>query len=143
MPKLGKNKVGLYVSINKEIEGKLRRLIIAKYGEYRKGYLSAEVEAALEAWINTHKYTQANGKAINNINPLPRYYQIWQQVKNFIRHRYDVNLEEVHQIPVKMVKEAIAFIRGTDPRTVRKWLRIFQEQGLIKYIDINIVEVRG
>jgi len=80
MPKLGKDKVGLYVSISKETEKALRELIMRKYGDYRKGYLSYEVECALQAWIATHKSTQTDS-TINRINPLPKYYLVWQDVK--------------------------------------------------------------
>jgi di/tripeptidase len=38
------------------------------------------------------------------------------------------------QIPERVLDQAIAEVRGSDPRTVKKWKNILQKSGLIKFI---------
>ena len=137
-----KDKVKLQVWINKDVYDQLESLIKAKYSGFR-GALSSEVEAALRAWISTHKSTQNELKVENMVNPFPSYYKVFQQCKKFISQRYGIDFDEVHQIPLKMIREAIEFIRGSDPRTVNKWIRIFERQHLIKFISPELIEVVG
>ena len=137
-----RDKVKLQAWISKDVYEELESLIKIKYKGFR-GALSAEVEAALRAWLSTHRDTQGNLKVENGVNPLPRYYKVFQQCKRFISQRYGVDFDEVHQVPLRMLREAIEFVRGNDPRTVKKWLRTFEKQHLIKYIGPELVEVRG
>jgi len=37
-------------------------------------------------------------------------------------------------VPEKVLDQAISEVRGSDPRTLKKWKNIFQKSGLIKYI---------
>ena len=138
-----KDKVKLQAWISRDLYEELESLVKIKYRGFR-GALSAEVEAALRAWLSTHKNTQTGKvEVLHPVNPLPRYYRVFQECKKFLYQRYRIDFEEVHQIPLKYLIEAIEFIRGTDKRTVRKWLRIFQDQGLIKFIAPEVIEIRG
>jgi uncharacterized membrane protein len=53
MPKLPKDKAGLYVYVDKQVADKLRKLVLIKYKTIY-GHLSWEVEQALRAWIADH-----------------------------------------------------------------------------------------
>ena len=123
----GSDKKGLYVIVSKETATSLRRLIAVKYREYRKGYLSSEVELALRSWIRS----------------MNRCYNVWSEVKRFIEKKYGMSLDGGRCIPVEFLHEAVAFVRGSDPRTIKKWLKVFTEQKLIKWITPELVEVRG
>ena len=144
MTKIPKGKTILYVYIDEDLNKQLRTLIIKKYGEYRRGLLSAEVENALRVWLSTHKSTQTQELTVlRPANPIPKYWRVFQECKKFIEQRYGVDFKEVYQIPLKFMVEAIQFTRGSDKRTVRKWLRVFEEQHLIKFISPGVIEVLG
>ena len=138
-----KDKVKLQVWINQNLYRELETLVKNKYRGFRGG-LSAEVEAALQAWVSTHKNTQTESlEAVRPTNPIPKYWRVFQECKKFIEQRYGIDFKEVYQIPLKFMVEAIQFTRGSDKRTVRKWLRVFEEQHLIKFISPGVIEVLG
>ena len=143
MTKVPEGKCILYVYIDRNLDKRLRELIIRKYGEYRKGLLSAEVEAALQAWLATHKITQTASESADRVNPTPRYWIVFQKCVAWIESKYRIDFKEVHQIPARFLREAIAAVRGSDKRTIRKWLEIFEQQKLIKWIAPELIEVRG
>ena len=142
MPKLGEDKVGLYVVISKKLEDELRRFIVEKYGKFKKGLLSAEVEAAIQAWIASHTKTHTE-KSLNSPNPLPMYFKVYQQVKRWLAEVKGVDVSNIHQVPRRVLEQAITHVRGSDPRTIRKWLDIFTKQRLIKWITPEVVELVG
>jgi len=143
MTKIPEGKCVLYVYIDRNIDKRLRELIIRKYGEYRRGLLSYEVECALQAWLATHKIAQSNAKGEARINPAPKYWLVFQRCLAWIESKYKISFEEVHQIPARFLREAIAAVRGSDKRTIKKWLETFTEQKLIKWISPELIEVRG
>ncbi len=144
MPKLGKNKVGLYVSLDKKVVEEFRRLISEKYGTYEKGLLSYEVEQALRAWIADHRigsegYTRTQ---IRRPNPSYKVSARFEKVKEFLKDKYRYKGTFTGRIvPLKHLEIAIQQAIGTDPRTVKKWLNLFMEHGLVKQITDKTVEI--
>jgi hypothetical protein len=57
MPKVPKDKVGVYIYIDKDLMKRFRELVKAKH-ELLHGALSYEVEQALAHWIMEHTRTQ-------------------------------------------------------------------------------------
>jgi len=125
-------KVKLQVWVKKEINDKLRELISQKYNFYEKGLLSNEVEQALQNWILAH----TNAQKINKANPAPRIYKVWTEVRSALnREGY------VQQVTLRELKRVIALVRGSDERTVKKWLNLFARFKLIKEIAPQVYEI--
>ena len=138
MVKEGNINVGL--SISEGLYIRFRQFLANKYGVVQKGLISSEVELALEAFMadhrsHTHK-TQTN--LIKTPNPTPLVYRVKEDVKEYMKEQmgYDV----IYQVPIRHVKEAIAMVRGSDRRTVTKWLKSFKKYKVIKDISLNVVE---
>ncbi|RLI27582.1 hypothetical protein DRO58_04005 [Candidatus Bathyarchaeota archaeon] len=127
-----KIKVGVWLS--KSLWKEFRELVFAKHGNFH-GALSYEVEEALRNWLGLH--TQIHTK-INSINPAPRAKQVWEQVKDYIRQRQGFVGQ---QVTLELLTEAISAVRGSDPRTIKKWLKEFQRYRLIKHIAGHVWEV--
>jgi len=127
-----KVKIGVYISST--IWREVRELVAAKYDSFH-GSLSLEVEEALKNWLTLHtqKHTE-----INPINPTPKAKKVWEQVKDYIRMRQGFIGQ---QITLELLREAVSAIRGSDPRTVSKWLREFERYRLIKHIVGHVWEV--
>lgn len=138
MVKKGNISVGLSISENLFI--RFRQFLANKYGVVQKGLISSEVELALEAFMadhrsHTHK-TQTN--LMNAPNPTPLVYRVKEDVKEYMKDK--LGYEVVYQVPIRHVKEAIAMVRGSDRRTVTKWLKDFKKYKVIKDISLNVVE---
>jgi len=141
MPKLPKGKVQLLAYIDENLYKELRQLIKMKHEELR-GALSKEVEDALRAWIAAHRSAHAQSAQISRVNPAPRIARAWEQVREYLRSAYGYEAVITgSQIPKKLLINAIAAVRGSDPRTIRKWLSLFEHFKLIKWIAPNVVEV--
>ena len=132
-------KVPLYVWVPRELSQNLRSLIQEKYGKYQKGLLSFEVTQALRTWLAMHTNTQT--LATKPPNPTPRVMIVWNQVRHYLLTHYYETLETGQQILRQHIEEAIAQVRGSDPRTIRKWLHTFHKFHLIKPIAGNVWEV--
>ena len=132
-------KVRLHVRIPHELSENLRSLIQEKYGKYQKGLLSFEVTQALRTWLAMHTNTQT--LATKPPNPTPKVMVVWNQVRHYLLTHYYETLETGQQILRQHIEEAIAQVRGSDPRTIRKWLHTFHKFHLIKPIAGNVWEV--
>ena len=129
-------KVKLQVYIEKRINDDLRSLIAEKYQTFEKGLLSYEVQKAIESRISTYRSTQA--APIRAPNPVPRVHVVREQVKDYLRN--ELHYYDIHEVPLRHVTEAIGAIRGTDSRTVLKWIRDFERYKIIKYVTPKVVE---
>jgi hypothetical protein len=140
----------IHIWLTPEIDDKLRELIAKKYSKYEKGLLSHEIEEALKNWLLLHTQAQ-NSKLgapnaikptfINTINPGLKVHTVWEQVKDYLLKNYYAELKPSQQILDVHLRQAIKAVRGSDPRTVRRWLKLFQEFGLVKHISGAIWEV--
>jgi len=134
MPKIPEGKKGVFTLIDKDIYSKLWDFIKKKYGENVYGALSFEIEKALEHYLN---FVELHTNAHKLENPsLPRSHREAQKIISLIRNR------GFHkQVPVNEVYKAISDIRGSDPRTLKKWLKFMVIHGYFRWINSRILEI--
>ena len=139
MPRLPRGKVGVYVYLDEKLYKELRRLIKMKYEQFH-GAFSHEINEAIRNWLLLH--TQNAHKAMSaSLNPQPKVGMIFEEIKEYLRNRYDIMFFPGQQLPKKLIVEAIRAVRGTDERTVRKWLKLFMEYKLIKPVSPHVFEI--
>ncbi|RJS92423.1 hypothetical protein CW705_02755 [Candidatus Bathyarchaeota archaeon] len=133
MPKVPKGKAILYAYVDEVLLSKLRGLIRQKYEENIHGALSFEVEKAIEYYLqvadlhtNTHKPQDPT---------LPRTHRIAQQIIQVLRDRGFYN-----QVSINEVYKAISDIRGSDPRTKKKWLMFLVNRGYLEWVDNRVLK---
>jgi hypothetical protein len=137
----GEKKVQLNVRISKRLCDEVRRLAFAKYGRMH-GALSWELEQALRAWVAAHTHGAHTPAAVNATNPPPRVAKAWEKVRSYLRARFGyVGLGAGAQVLRSHLAEAIAAAVGSDPRTVRKYFKYFQDFKVIKWIGGEVFEV--
>jgi len=128
------NKTKLQVWIPNTLNEKFRELIHQKYQKYEKGLLSYEVEMALRHWLALHTNTQNTFSLSGKPNPPPRVMHVFNQVKDWLLSHYYYELQTGQQISIDHLKKAIMVVRGSDPRTIEKWLKVFVKMKLVKPI---------
>jgi hypothetical protein len=118
-----KNKVQINAVININTYEQLRRLAAMIYGG-GKGSYSKIIEDAIA------HYAKSINEVQNTRKP-PSVEHAWQGIIEYIKSRRNDPLppEEIHE---KELIEAITATRGSDKRTIRKWLNTLQE---LKYIE--------
>jgi len=139
--KIPKGKADLHVLVDKKVYEEIKRLALLKY-EKAHGAISYEVEQALRNWIALH--SQEPHKPIAKVNPQPKVFAVFGEVKKYLMERYDRDYKVIvqgTQIPRRLLVEAIKAVRGYDPRTVENWMRNFVEAKLIKHIAGEVYEV--
>ena len=118
------------VQINPVISEDLYKLLVevapAWYGKARGG-ISAIVEEALRQYLLPRVHTNSTQNPRLGVRSI--YNQVVEKVKEIMH--YDFKPTE---IPEKILDQAIAEVRGSDPRTLKKWKNIFQKTGLVKFI---------
>ncbi len=129
-----KVKIGLY--IRKDVDQQFREYIAQKYGTVERGLLSFEIEQAMQAWVGTHKSVHA--LELTAPNPLKKVYEVKEQVKEYLRNQ--MGYMDVFQVPLVHIGEAIGAVRGTDNRTIKKWLATFEKYHVIKRLSPHVVE---
>ena len=128
MRRIKKKLIGVWLP--EDLIKELKNLVKAKYPGIRG--LSWEVEEALRNWIALHR-THTKAQTTMQINTLPKIQRIYEEVKNYLRQQgYEI------QVTLIKLKEAIGIVRGTDPRTIRKWLKTFKKYRLIREIAPQI-----
>jgi len=139
MPKVPKDKEGLYVMIDRKLCEELKRFVVLKYGKLH-GALSYEVEEALRSWLALH--AQEAHKPAAKANSQPKVLKVFSQVKEYLKERYGyAAIVQGVVIPRVHLIEAIKAVRGCDPRTVSTWMKNFVESKLIKPTSSEAYEV--
>ena len=131
-------KVQLKVYIDEEINKKLREIIVMKYRTLEKGLLSREVQEALAYWIRLHTQRHTGPVQLNKLNPHPKAFDVFEQVKDYLRKKYKYLPQ---QVTFNDLAEAISAVRGSDKRTIRKWLDEFLKWKLVKPIAPQVFEL--
>ncbi|MEM2612588.1 MAG: hypothetical protein QXJ45_08250 [Thermoproteota archaeon] len=132
----------ILITIRKDLVDKFRSLLMQKYPKYEKGILSYEVELALNYWINLHTKAQSSETSkINPINPTPKVLTVFLTVKDYLLRKYYDELHPGSQVIDIHLREAIANVRGADERTIKKWLKRFTENKLIKHVAGAVWEI--
>jgi len=134
------DKVVLGVYITKELDQKFREFLVLKYRRIARGMISDEVEQALGHWVALH--TKAQKSLLDKVpNPVLGVSKAYLVVKQYLLSQYYDVLEPGVTIPERYLKEAIAQTRGSDKRTITKWLKTFSQMHLIKPINASIWEL--
>lgn len=133
-------KVQVLVWLEPETNTKLRGLIQSKYQKYERGLLSNEIEQAVLNWVALHTSAQTSLE-VTTPNPTFRVRVVFQQVKNYLTKTFYDELQSGQQINVEHVRTAIAECRGSDKRTVEKWLRSFVKMKLLKPVAGAVWEI--
>jgi len=134
-------KIQLKIYIDKKLNEKFRKFIAVKYKSFARGLLSYEIEMALRNWMSLHtKYknpTQNDTQVsiIHSPNPPPKVAKAFSEIKEYLKENFDYELFSGMQIPKSHLEKAIMAIRGSDRRTVLKWMKILHKFGLIKPIS--------
>ena len=131
-----KVKMGLW--LDPVLDHKFRQFVAEQYGKMAKGLLSFEAEQALQAWVCAHKSTQS--ELIHKPpNPVPNVFEVKQEVKEYLISTF--GYESIYKIPKAQLIMAISALRGTDKRTIEKWVRLFEKYHVIKWVTPNVVEL--
>jgi len=126
------DKIKLQVWVKKEVVEELWGIIKQKYTRPH-GALSLEVEHALVDWIRKH-HAQIHTRPINP--SIPRSHQIASDIVQYLKRKGYVN-----QASLGALKEAVIAIRGSDPRTIRKWIQFLVDNGFIKPLGTYLFEI--
>jgi len=138
-----KGKKVLSVYIQEDIYNQLNQLVKQKY-TCLKGGKSQEVEDALRHWLRLHTHKNTQILFPQKMNPAPKEFKVFQQVKHYIikyKHKSDSYLNQPRQVSLRELREAISAIRGSDERTIKKWLKAFERNHFIKWIAGEVYEL--
>ena len=142
MPRLPRGKVGVMVIIDKEVWDEFRKLAFMKHDHFR-GALSYEVEQALRNWLALHRSSagEKNQRIPAKVNPKPKVAAAFDQVKEYLSKKFNCPITTGAQVSRSHIIEAISNTRGTDPKTISKWLSLFEKLKLIKHVSGEVYEV--
>lgn len=132
-------KVKVTVCLDRKVVQKLRELIAEKHKTFVKGLLSHEVEEALRYWVALHKNAQSSAVAekflgktrVEVLLEASRVERAFHQVCTWLEAYRPGLITRAGEVPLTALRKAISEVRGSDPRTVKKWLKLFHEHGLI------------
>jgi len=130
----------LHLWIPRSVVRRFRELIAVKYKTYEKGLLSWEATQALQNWIELHmgEHTRAQ---ISRPNPPANVYKVYLQVRDWMELECGREFERGNQVGAPFLEKAIAAVRGGDKRTIRKWMKLFHQFGLIKPLTAGVWEL--
>ena len=123
----------------KDLAEEFRRFVVAKYKGYKRGDFSWEAAQAIRNWIALHTDAQIDAMA-KKPNPPASVDRVFHQVKVWMEREYGCGLEKGGHISRRLLERAIAAVRGSDPRTIKKWIKLFHEFGLIKPLTAGVWE---
>ena len=72
------------------------------------------------------------------MNPSPKAYIVFENVKQYLRRKWGILPQ---QVSYSDLAEAISAVRGSDKRTIKKWISEFLKYRLIKTIAPNVYEL--
>lgn len=119
----GRDCVQLKVYIPVDLYERLLKVAPEIYGSFR-GSLSHVVEMALR------QYLPPSGERIRR-NPKRKVVDVFKEVVKVI-HEMVGGEQPPDMVPQGLIEKAIQEVRGHDPKTISKWFKLFEEQGLIK-----------
>jgi len=131
--KIPRGKVHLSVLISKELNDKLRKYIKETYPVYTRGLLSIVVQDAIAEYLGRRKQQHAS----KPLNPgRPTVQQICDELK--FRMKSKGFLSQIDHVNLVNI---ISEVRGSDPRTIRKWIKNLLKLGYIKKIGYYVYEI--
>jgi di/tripeptidase len=121
-----RGKVQINPLISEDLYKLLLELAPSWYGKNR-GAISHIVEEALRHYLLPRQHTASTQNPRLGVRSV--YNQVVEKIKEIMHWDFKPD-----QIPERVLDQAIAEVRGSDPRTVKKWKNILQKSGLIKFI---------
>ena len=130
------------LTIRRKVMADFRALIQKKYAKYEKGLLSEEAELALRYWISQHAQAH-NSKDLKMapLNPTPKILNYFLRVKDYLLRKYYAELTPGSHVNFRHLREAIVNTIGGDSRTIKKYLRLFTENKLIRPVAGELWEI--
>lgn len=135
------SKTQLLLWIDENVDTQFRQLIQKKYDKFEKGMLSQEGEIALRYWLSLHTDTQKRDELPLKPAITPKVQSIFFKIKDFLLMDYYYELPPGQQIPTVHLHRAIQNVRGSDERTIQKWMKTFHKNGLIKPVTSATWEI--
>ena len=110
-----------------------------------RGLLSYEVEQALMQYIAMYRSTHTHDTKpvdIHKENPIPSVHRLKEDIKQFLvkTGRYE-EVGVIQCVPEAFLLEGIHAVKGTDPRTMKKWLGLLKKYGCIKQLGVRQWEI--
>lgn len=134
MPNIPNGKKGIYIYLNEEIYSKLLNFIKKKYKNSIYGALSYEIEEAIKYYLETNEMHTSTHKVENP--SLPRTHQICLSIIRWLRDHYP----GYERFTINELYKAIMNVRGSDKRTLKKWLRNLLSLGYMQW-DKNVLKI--
>jgi len=126
----------LTVRIDEKLYEALKELVIKKFGPNYWGGLRAVVEEAIRLYLASHSLGRSDNVEIRPNNPPPRVHSVYIQVRSFLRDK-----GVYREASYGALASAIAYVRGADKRTIRKWIRLFLTYGCITHLGGEVYEL--
>ena len=132
----------IFIYVDAEVLEAFKRVLLKKHGKVWR-VMGEEITSLMREWL------QRNGEGVHTQNAhvsctfsSSRTGRVWEDVKNYLRQRYGYSLFFPGQkIPRKHIVSAISEVRGNDSRTVRKWVKRFIEEGVLRWNGGEVFEV--
>jgi len=137
--KVPEGKTRLVAYVDEKLYKDIVRIAPNVYGKYR-GAISHVVEEALRQWLQPLLHTQ-----IHTRNPPDRvraaYIKVMRKLCEILGLPDYVPSAIPNDIPHAYMERAIAQSLGHDPRTIRKYMYIFEKCGLFKHISAGLIHL--
>ena len=133
MPRPPLGKKGIYVYIDGVVFKKLWEYISEIYEESTYGALSTEVQNAVVEYLRL-KNAQIHTRPLNPRTPT--VHRICSEIIHRLKEEGFIN-----QVSTRVLNKVIGEVRGTDERTLRKWLMELDKNGYIKSIGTYTWEI--
>jgi hypothetical protein len=122
-----KDKVLFGIYITKKTYEKLCKFIQKKHKKNKKyGLITVEVENAIINWINQQNIIKDNSVP-------PRIQRSYHSVKEILTDNYNCHFYATK----KQLINAIKTVKGSDKRTIKKWIELFERHKQIKRDSLN------
>jgi hypothetical protein len=126
-------KRGLFVRVEETLLKEFKAYVLEKYGKI-DGVLGIEIQNAMNHWLNE---ARAGAHTQTHINPgIPLSQARVDQIINRLKSRGYIN-----QFTLKDWEIACIDTVGSDPRTIRKYLKLAGRLGRIKPITPIVWEI--
>jgi len=135
---MGEDKVKLTTMLPMEIYKKIIELAYKLYGS-RKGSIAQVICNAINVYYTSRINTHTHDTNPMPNNPPPNVYKTYIRVKAYIEKK--IGVENPYEAPVDILIEGIAYTRGADRRTIKKWLNLFEKYHCIKWVSHRVVEL--
>ena len=133
MPKCPPGKRYICVLLDEPVFESLWEYIKEIYPESTYGALSVEVQNAVVEYLRI-KHAQIHTRPLNPITPT--VHRICREIVQKLKDEGFVN-----QVSSRVLAKVIGEVRGTDKRTVRKWIEQLEKNGYTKSIGTYTWEI--